>query len=153
MKALIDSTLSAELQELYLENKEWLSNVLYLQDELRFFRNLYSQILANGVDREHLAQLAMVSSSMNYIELRRKQLKKELDARKFQISQLLTDSNIEIKVEFIEEDTALILEIKSIMLAEATLKSELFKLSKQQKLNCRLHTPKKVLRVQRYPLL
>jgi hypothetical protein len=39
------------------------------------------------------------------------------------------------------------------MLAENTLKNELFKLSKQQKLNCRLHTPKKVLKVQRYPLL
>jgi hypothetical protein len=153
MKTLIDSTLSAELQELYLENKEWLSNVLYLQDELRFFKNLYSQILAAGVEREHLPQLEMISSSMNYLQLRRMQLKEDLEGRKFQLSQLLNGSNVAIKVEFIDEDIEIIKEIKSIMLAESAVKNELFKLSKQQKLNCRLHTPKKLLKVQRYPLL
>ncbi|MEJ7558018.1 MAG: hypothetical protein WKF66_06885 [Pedobacter sp.] len=153
MKKVIDSTLSAELQELYLENKEWLSDLLYLQDEMRFFKKLFNQILSTGVEREHLLKLEMITSSMNCIKNRRTHLKTLLESRKSQLSQLLQGNDVEIKIEFIEEDAAIVLEINSIMLAETVLKNELFKLSKHQRSVDTLLVARKPLRVKRYPLL
>jgi hypothetical protein len=153
MKKVIDSTLSAELQELYLENKEWLSDVLYLRDEMRFFRKLFDEVLSKGVERHHFSQMRVISSSMNCIQDRRTQLKTLLESRKSQLSEFLKGDDLEIKIGFIEEDAAIVQEVNSLMLAETVLKNELFKLSKEQRSDSLLLVAKKPIGVERFPLL
>jgi hypothetical protein len=153
MEKVIDPTLSTELQELYLENKEWLSDILYLQDEMRFFRKLFDQILSKGVERAHFQQLRLITSTMNCIQDRRTGLRTLLQSRTSKLSKLLKGNDMEIKIEFIEEDAAIVLEVNSLMLAETLLKNELFELFKQQKSDNILLAAQKPSRVSRYPLL
>jgi len=152
METLIDSTLSAELQELYLENKEWLSDILFLEDEMRFFKNLFNQVLSGKVERENLQQLEMISASLNVIVERRKHLKNILECRKSQIEQLLVGNAVKIGIELVEEDAAIIAEIKSLMAAEKLLKDELFTLAEQQKAHHNPAVTTRSLKVHRYPI-
>jgi hypothetical protein len=153
MKTLIDSTLSAELQELYLENKEWLSDILFLEDEMRFLNRLFERVLDGEVKRESFPQLAMNSALLNVILERRKQLKTVLLNRKRQIEQLLSGTTVTIELEFIEEDAAIVSEIKSLMVAEKLLKDELFSFVQQQSpLKRRVDNTGPLKRAHRYPI-
>jgi len=49
MDTLIQPTLSEELQELYLENKEWLSDILFVEDEVRFLKKVTDQVLLGKI--------------------------------------------------------------------------------------------------------
>jgi hypothetical protein len=153
MGTRLDLALSAELQELYLENKEWLSRVLFLEDEMRFFKRLYNKVLSGDYKRENLQQIRMVSSKLNQILERRKLLKNVLCLRRHQLEQLLVGNTLSIGIEFIEADTAIKVEIESIMTGENVLKSELFTLIERQNALARPIISPKLLRVKRYPLL
>lgn len=152
METPINSALSAELQELYLENKAWLSDIVFLEDEMRFFQKLFSQVLTGWVRREHLPQIAMISSSMNVILERRRQLKVILQSRKHTLEDLLKGNLLRIGLDLIEEDAAIICEIKSLMASEKVLKEGLFKLVEDQNENKPV-LKNKLSRVHRYPLL
>ena len=152
MDKLIDSTLSTELQELYLENKEWLSDVLFLEDEMRFLQRLFAKVLIGKIRREHLQQIAMISSMLTVILERRKKLKYILQSRKRTIEQLLKGNLVTIGLAFIEEDAAIIKEVKSLMIAEKLLKEKLFGLVEQQNASSILLKNHKPLKVPRYPI-
>jgi chaperonin cofactor prefoldin len=134
MKTLIDSTLSAELQELYLENKEWLSNILFLEDEMQFLNRLFKRILEGKIQRECLPQIEKNTAVLNIILQRRKQLKIVLMKRKRHIEKLLDGTTVTISLSLIDEDAEIIREIKSLMLAEKILRDELFALVQRQSL-------------------
>jgi hypothetical protein len=153
MDTRLDLALSAELQELYLENKEWLSRVLFLEDEMRFFKRLYNKVLSGDYKRENLQQIRMVSSKLNQILERRKLLKNVLCLRRHQLEQLLVGNTLSIGIEFIEADTAIKVEIESIMTGENMLKCELFTLIERQNALAKPIINPKLLRVKRYPLL
>ncbi|MFP5080873.1 hypothetical protein [Pedobacter sp. JCM 36344] len=153
MKTLIDSTLSSELQELYLENKEWLSDILFLEDEMFFLNRLFKRILAGEVQRESLPQIAKNSAALNLILERRKLLKTVLLSRKRQIEQLLAGSAVTIGLELIEEDAAILRVIKSLLLAEKVLKDALFALVKRQNLlKQRVNNAGPLKKAHRYPI-
>jgi len=153
MKTLIDSTLSSELQELYLENKEWLSDILFLEDEMFFLNRLSKRILAGEVNRESLPQIAKNSAALNLILERRKLLKNVLLSRKRQIEQLLAGSTVTIGLELIEEDAAILRVIKSLLLAEKVLKDALFALVKRQNLlKQRVNNAGPLKKANRYPI-
>ncbi|MFP5081750.1 hypothetical protein [Pedobacter sp. JCM 36344] len=147
MDTLIQPTLSEELQELYLENKEWLSDILFVEDEVRFLKKVTDQVLLGKIQQDDLRQIEMINESLNVILERRKQLRSLLDLRKHKLEQLLRGSSVAIGVELIEEDAAIIVQIKSLMAAERIRKQELFKLAKQQKLKNRPIGTNKPLKV------
>ena len=153
METPVNTALSAELQELYLENKEWLSDIVFLEDEMRFFQKLFSQVLTGLVRREHLPQIAMISSSMNVILERRRQLKVILQSRKHSLEELLKGNVLRIGLDLIEEDAAIICEIKSLMASEKVLKDGLFKLVEDQNESTKPSTKAKTLKTHPYPLL
>jgi len=152
METLIDSTLSAEFQELYLQNKEWLSDILFLEDEMRFFKKLFDRVLSGTIERENLQQTVMISAKLNLILERRKLLKTVLESRKTQIKQLLAGSAVTIGIEFIEQDATIIAGIRSLMADEKLLRDELFTLAEQQKCNVGPIVAAQRLKVQRYPI-
>ncbi|RZL19213.1 MAG: hypothetical protein EOO89_04030 [Pedobacter sp.] len=150
MDTLIDSTLSTELQELYLENKEWLSDVLFLEDDMRFLQKRFADVLTGKVRREHLQQIEMISSMLTVILARRKQLKCVLQSRKHTIEQLLKGNLVTIGLAFIEEDAAIINEVKSLLIDEKLLKDKLFALVEQQNSSNTLKN--RPLKPHRYPI-
>jgi hypothetical protein len=153
MDTRLDLALSAELQELYLENKEWLSKVLFLEDEMRFFKRLFNKVLSGEYKRENLQQVRMVSSKLNLILERRKLLKNVLCLRRHQLEQLLVGNTLSIGIEFIEADAAIKVEIEAIMAGENSLKCELFTLIERQNSIAKPIISPKLLKVKRYPLL
>ena len=127
MKA-IDPQLSAELQELYLENKEWLSDILFLEDEMRFFQGLFDTMLCAKVKRKHTQQVAAISAGLAQLLERRTQLKAVLVSRKKNLEQLLEGEIVHIGLEMIEQDAAIVAEIKQLMANDKLVKNELFTL-------------------------
>lgn len=149
----IDSQLSAELQELYLENKEWLSDIIFLEDEMRFFQNLFENGLSAKVKIDQQQQVEVVRASLNQIMIRRKYLKAVLNTRKEQLEQLLAGKMKHIGIEFIEEDTAIVREVHSLMATDKCVKAELFALIEQLKAKDTLFAHPASFKVHRYPIL
>ena len=135
MQTTIDVNLSAELQELYLENKEWTSDIHFLEDEMRFFQNLFDKVLSAKVKRENIEKVVIINTSLNDILERRKQLKSVLDLRKQKLEQLLKGNQIYITLDLINEDVAIIKEIKLLLANDKLVKNELFEMIKDLKAN------------------
>lgn len=153
MKTPIDAQLSAELQELYLENKEWLSNILFLEDEMRFFQNLFDKAICSSVKRKNIQQVEVISASLGEILGRRKQLKAVLISRKVKLEQLLDGNAERFGLELIEQDAAIISEIKSLLVNDKLVKNELFALIEELKAKDRQFVPLVNFKVHRYPIL
>lgn len=152
MNTPIDIQLSAELQELYLENKEWLSDILFLEDEMRFFQNLFDTVLSARVKRKNIQQVAVISASLTEVLERRKQLKLVLNSRKKKLEQLLEGKIVQIGLGFIEEDAAIITEIKSLMATDKLVKNKLFALIEELKAKDSLIGLALSFKVDRYPI-
>lgn len=152
MNTQVDIELSAELQELYLENKEWLSDILFLEDEMRFFQNLFDTVLSARVKRKNIQQVEVISASLTGILERRKQLKFVLNFRKKKLEQLLKGEIVQIDLGFIEEDAAIITEIKLLMATDKLVKSELFALIEELKVKDSPIGLPMSFKVHRYPI-
>lgn len=133
MNRPIDAQLSAELQELYLENKEWLATILFLEDEMRFFRNLFDNLLSVRIKRKNIQQVEVIGTSLTGILERRNKLKFVLTSRKKKLEQLLEGETDQIGLGFIVEDAAILAEIKSLMATDKLVKNELFALIEELK--------------------
>lgn len=144
METKIEAQLSSELQEMYLENKEWLSNILFLEDEMRFFLELFQRLTSSPVNQERVQQVAFINASLNSLQERRNTLKGILEKRKAVLETMLKNDVQSITVAFIEEDTAIIHEIKSLLATDKEVKQELFILIEELK---------PILKTQNYPIL
>jgi hypothetical protein len=134
MKTLVvDPALSAELQELYLENKEWSSNICFLEEDMHFIQNLFNKVISEKAKNGSLQKVSTVITNVNLLINRRKQLKLVLTKRTFKLEQLLEGNTGTIELQFIEEDSAIIKEIKSLLVAQRLLKEEFLALLKLQK--------------------
>jgi len=152
MKMPLDTQLSYELQELYLENKEWLSDILFLEDEMRFFQNLFDNVLSTRVKRKNIQQVEVISASLGEILQRRKQLKAVLISRKENFEKLLKGKAERFGLEFIEHDAAIINEIKSLLATDKLVKNELFSLIEELKTKDRPVTLPGTFKIHRYPI-
>ncbi|MGF1924176.1 MAG: hypothetical protein ACQUHE_08345 [Bacteroidia bacterium] len=144
METKMEAQLSSELQEMYLENKEWLSNILFLEDEMRFFLELFLRLTSSPVNQERVQQVAFINASLTSLQERRNTLKGILEKRKAVLETMLKDNVQSITLAFIEEDTAIINEIKSLLATDKEVKQELFILIEELK---------PILRTPNYPIL
>jgi len=152
MKIPIDPQLSAELQELYLENKEWLSDILFLEDEMRFFQNLFDNVISSNVKISHIEKVEVISASLNSLLVRRQHLKALLESRKKKLEQLLEGKTECISIEMIEEDATIISEIKELMATDKLVKNELFVLIEALKSKEGQSASPGFLKVHSYPI-
>ena len=67
-----EQQLSSELQELYLENKQWLSDVLFLEDEAAFFQKLFESVLSSAVKENLVTEILFINASLKQLEERSK---------------------------------------------------------------------------------
>ena len=122
-----DLQLSSELQELYLENKEWIAQLQFLKDEYRFFIKLFNseQIAA----RKHsVEQVLMIGDSLMLLREKIEELEKLTITHQHLIASILKDEKQHVGLALIEQNTAIGKEIKLLLSNSQLIKKDLFAL-------------------------
>jgi hypothetical protein len=115
MYKLIDATLSAELHELYLENIEWLSEMLSMEDEMKIFKKSFGEWTVRSIAMGLFLKTDGVQKGISALLEKRSHLKEMLQIRIKMIEQLMAGSDVNIGLEIVGEDKIIISEIKSII--------------------------------------
>ena len=123
-----EAQLSSELQELYLENKETLSDILFLEDESRFFQKLFDKVLLSPIKEEKFQQIEFVNSSLLELQNRRDKLKTLLTNQQLSIESMLKNADMKIGLSLIDQNTIISSEIKSLLNSDKFVKKELYAL-------------------------
>ena len=153
MQTKIESQLSLELQEMYLENKEWLSDILFLADEMRFFQDIFQKLITSPIKQNNAEKVEFVNVSLTSLQERRDHLKSTLNNRQHVLESMLKDEVKTITIAFIEEDTAIVKEIKALLAIDKEVKKELFALIEALQLKTNTSSFVRSLKIQRYPIL
>ena len=153
METKIESQLSLELQEMYLENKEWLSDILFLADEMRFFQDIFQKLITSPIKQNNAEKVEFVNVSLTSLQERRDHLKSTLNNRQHVLESMLKDEVKTITIAFIEEDTAIVKEIKALLAIDKEVKKELFALIEALQLKTNTSSFVRSLKIQRYPIL
>ncbi len=120
--------LSSELQELYLENKDTLSDILFLEDESRFFQKLFDKILLSPIKVKKFQEVEFVNLSMAEFQNRRNELKVMLASQQHSVESILKNSDQKIELSLINQNAAITSEIRALLSFDKTLKKELYTL-------------------------
>ena len=123
-----EAQLSSELQELYLENKETLSDILFLEDESRFFQKLFDKVLLSPIKEEKFQQIEFVNSSLLELQNRRDKLKTLLTNQQLSIESMLKNADMKIGLSLIDHNTIISAEIKALLHSDKLVKKELYSL-------------------------
>jgi len=126
MDVLSESRLSTELQELYLQNKEWMSHVLFLEDENRFFQKLFGQKLFLIGKSHSTRQINLVSESLANLYERTVKLKSLVLKHQHLLEAILKDAEQTVGLNLIEEHANITAEVQELLLSDRLLKSKLF---------------------------
>ncbi|MGB4398806.1 MAG: hypothetical protein WBJ10_05515 [Daejeonella sp.] len=121
-----ESQLSSELQELYLESKEKLSDILFLEDESRFFPKLFEKALLSTTKEEKFRELEFVNSRMVELQERLVKLNVLLSAQQHSIENILRDTGKNIEMSLLDQDIAICSEIKALLILDRSVKKELY---------------------------
>lgn len=121
-----EAQLSSELQELYLESKEKLSDILFLEGESRFFQKLFEKALLSTTKEEQFGELKLVSGWMAHLRERIDKLKKMLNAQQLSIQTVLKDADEKIGLSLVDQNCLISSEIKSLLILDRTVKKELY---------------------------
>lgn len=122
MYKLIDATLSSELHELYLENIEWLSDILSMEDDTKIFQKSFGEWTVRSIAMGLFLKTAGVQNGIKALLEKRSHLKAMLQIRIKMIEQLMAGSDVNIGLEIVGEDKIIISDIKSIIADEFILK-------------------------------
>lgn len=144
METKLEAQLSFELQEMYLENKEWLSNILFLEDEMRFFQQLFQKLLASPVKQVNVEQVELITSSLTSFQERRNHLKSIINNRQEVLESMFKDELKPLTIAFIEEDNAIVQEIKALLATDKEVKKDLF---------AAIESLQSKVKTERYPIL
>jgi hypothetical protein len=133
MDPISELQLSIELQELYLQNKEWMSHALFLSDENRFFQKLFSQNLFLIGKNHPSSQVDLVGAALekqgdNIIKLKDLILKHQ-----HVLERVLKDPEQKVSILLIEEHGAITAQVQELLQSDRIIKSELFILVEEGK--------------------
>ncbi len=126
-----DAQLSSELQELYLGNKEKLSDILFLEDETRFFQKLVQKVVLSPIIKDKLREIEIINSSLAELQNRRDRLKALVNSQQNFIEAMLKDVSGKIEWSLIEQNTSISTEIASLFGSDNLVKRELYVLVEQ----------------------
>ena len=120
-----DLQLSSELQELYLENKEWIAQLQFLKDEYRFFIKLFDS--EQVAERKHsVEQVLMIGDSLLLLRQKIAALEKLTVTHQQLITSILKDEKQQVGLVLIEQNTAIGKEIKLLLSTSQLIKKDLF---------------------------
>lgn len=122
-----DLQLSSELAELYLENKEWRSEIDFLKDEHRFFTKLLAADRL-AIKNPPAEQIELIKTSLAVLKQQLDDLESLTSKHQDLIESIFTDSEQRVGLELIEQNAAINKEIKQLLAADRTIKKDLFEL-------------------------
>jgi hypothetical protein len=121
-----DTQLEIELQELYILCQHWTQDLAFIEDELRFFKNVLQKYKAVGTQNDQPSQYLEFSSKIQELESHIIKLKKAvpqyLNLLKPYIKDLKKDMHLNLVLNYNELQT----EIQNLFWTIKKLKSELF---------------------------
>lgn len=126
MGTLSNPQLSAELQEFHLINKQWFSDVLFLEDEMRFFKKVFDRLFQLSVRDDKFKDIQRISIFLEKLEQRRNHLKTRLIRHQQIVEFMLEVDKAEIGSDTLDENDFLINEIKELFISDRLIKKELF---------------------------
>jgi len=126
-----DSELSSELQELYLQNKEWLSDILYLEDETRFFQKLFDKVLLSSIDDDKFEEIKFINTSLSELQTRRAELRTLVNSQIEVLQSMMKDLTQTMDLQFITANETASNEIKALFKSDKLVKKELYTLVEQ----------------------
>jgi hypothetical protein len=130
MKTIIqDGELEFELQELYILSKHWISDIHFIEDELRFLKHVVEKHLAPNLENEQLFEVDDFNEVFVQTEGNIPALKTEVsDFLKF-IAPLIKKPDTMIGLNLLEKFTALDTEMKTLFESLKQVKKLLFSLT------------------------
>lgn len=126
-----EAQLSSELQELYLENKETLSDILFLEVESRFLEKLVEKVLLSSLKEEKIKEIEFVNSNLVELQDRRDKLKILLSSQQHSIENMLKAADMVIEMSLLNHNTFITKEIKALLRADMLIKQELYTMVEQ----------------------
>src|SRR3569833_4218681 len=121
--AVEDSQLEAELQELYLVNKQWLSDLEFLDTEFEFLRKLAATASVAVIRNEELNSLVVIEQSYSF-------LKSDLKAYLHKLEPLIKAESKQLDLNLIEVYTQLKTRLSDMFEQCRKLKKEIFDVTK-----------------------
>ncbi len=131
MKTEEDTALELELQELYLASKHWLSDIDFISDELRFFKDVIRKYFVQGQGVRIGTKLDGYAMMLDQLE--RESLKitaRVTDYLKF-MEPYVSDPAKKIGLSLIEKHTTLENDMSSLFDAAKLLKKSIFSLAEE----------------------
>ncbi len=128
MKTDSHSNLSEELQQCYLQNKQWLSDVLFLEDETRFFQKTFDGVFPEAVKSNRFQDVQQLSMGLYKLEERRDHLKNLIIRQQNMLESLLQDNRITVVPDWMDENTKIDNEIKNLFILDRLIKKDLFEM-------------------------
>ncbi|RZK90528.1 MAG: hypothetical protein EOO98_08155 [Pedobacter sp.] len=123
-----ESTLSTELQELYLQNKEWMSQVCFLEDESRFYQKLFGAKLFY-IGKKHTArEIYAITENLTILGKRTTAIKDLVIKHQHMLEGILKTEDLSVGMNLIEEHSKLTADINEQLLANRIVKSDLFRM-------------------------
>lgn len=126
-----EAQLLSELQELYLENKETLSDILFLEVESRFLEKLLEKVLLSSLKEEKIKEIEFVNSNLVELQDRRDKLKILLSSQQHSIENMLKGADMVIEMSLLDHNTFITKEIKALLRADKLIKQELYAMVEQ----------------------
>lgn len=131
MKIIKDSALNAELQELYLSNKQWLADLDFLEMELVFLRKRFGESFSPLLSKEDEVKMAKLLAVDLDIDQANILLKDDVKAFLSTIEKQLTKDNPDFDISLVNRHEQLIKEVTGLMQAHQLVKSKIFALGKK----------------------
>ncbi|MGY3053715.1 transposase [Pedobacter sp. UYEF25] len=132
MEAIENHQLSDELQELYLQNKEWLSDVLFLEDETHIFENLFDKINTLAMHKKRVHEIQPVNKRLTALYKKRQAFKALISQHQHLLKSLIKNQTKTVGLRLLQENAQIIENIKTLFLLERkTLRKDLFDLTEK----------------------
>ena len=111
----LDPELECELQELYMLSNHWISDIQFVEHEIRFLKNILHKYLVPALKNDQLIEMETFNKTLTRLNADIPVLKnKILDLLKFIGPYLIDETNTEINLSLLEKFTALETEIKAL---------------------------------------
>nr|WP_294895385.1 hypothetical protein [uncultured Pedobacter sp.] len=129
METIEQKYLAAELHELYLQNNEWLSDLAFLEDEMRFFKKLFNKVITLAIHESSIEKLYPVNNGLAQLSEKRKQLKEMVVKHKNLLTSLIKDQSKTMGMELLNNNAHIAEEIKSLFAEDQQVRKNLYVLS------------------------
>lgn len=131
METIENKQLAAELQELYLENKEWLSEVLFMEDEIRFFQKLFDKVITSAIHEKKIQELQPLNQNLATLGLKRTTIKEAIIKNQHQLEDLIKDPEKRVELDIIENNEQIVKSIKALFVDVKLIKRNLYNLAEE----------------------